>query len=526
MATHVFADFSGGFKGNLDLAKVPNNMFDARNMLVYKDGSLGPRPGLRAFALGRTVADAVYACDTQQNGFYTSKNKLVYLEKNPGVSTGTMRTADTSGAPSPTASFSTTKLPPLGWPAIIRHKTSGTNYIHIPGNVYSGDGGTYQYQNTGATDKMTDASVTGVPYGARMVRSEWQSMRIYYSNANDFYTWPATSYIDLVSPQADTSSLGGVVFIDEQKNHLTIVDSYGRWFILTGVPGVNDTLRLVATDLVQPPPYGISSFVTAGKDIYALSPVNDFPVRFDGVNLEQLTYLSMSPADPKESYAANYDFAHNAIKAFLGADSSSPFFARRSDGAMLGLNNGAWGLHTFGVSTSAAWCSDGRGLVYGFSTFMSGASPPQTAHVMDLSINRPAFTSDLNAQPGDLSNTPLNAWVTLAEFWSESSDPIRVSEVVVDFIRYNTGVNNNGFNVKVEALGRGGSGVGNGTQTQVWTDPGSNSTTAGVADRVRVPFGNQGAGAGWRVSVEAVVGVKLRQIIVNDTEDSSNRRPF
>ncbi len=50
----TFADFSGGEFGQLGPTGARPNMFTGSNVMVYKDGSVGPRPGVIQVAVVNT----------------------------------------------------------------------------------------------------------------------------------------------------------------------------------------------------------------------------------------------------------------------------------------------------------------------------------------------------------------------------------------------------------------------------------------------------------------------------------------
>jgi hypothetical protein len=150
----------------------------------------------------------------------------------------------------------------------------------------------------------------------------------------------------------------------------------------------------------------------------------------------------------------------------------------------------------------------------------------QAVVVADMILNRPAFVSDTHAQPGDLSDTPVEAYLVLPEKWTEDSDPIAVSEVVIDITHYDIGADvDPALTVHVDALARG-HGVASQRQTQEWAIPFGDSTADGVEYRIRLPFGNQSAGAGYRVRIDNIVGLKFREIVVHDSEDKRSNRAY
>ena len=627
MSTHTYADFSGGWYGTLDPAKSPDNMFDSRNMILYRDGAIGPRPGLRLFNLGRQVVEDVYAIDTRRNISIPSETVLLYIEGTgsevqsityggsgltsytltySGQTTASIAAAATAAqiqsalealsniavgdvhvqmisatvfyvyfdgalantnvaqmTSTPTGGTGTVTIatlraggagtaelygveddnsgtiptgypwtianqivkPAAGFPINMYHKTNFRTFIHVPG----ASGGLWRFQQgiIAALDTSSGTRV-GTTSGVRVLRDEDGTLNLFYSDPSDPTTWGALSFISIAEDPG-----ASIVNISELNNYVVIVTDYGGWFMLSGVPGVNDVLRQVYQELIYPSPYGMRAFVTTSEnELFALSPADNCPVMFNGTKLERLGYLSMTPTGGESaSYANAYDVTHKSVVAFLCGDTNSPaFILPDPKNLLLTKQNGAWGLHEFGVDVSEVWCGNGE-RIYGFTSV--GATAPvepgngQVAVVADFGLDRPAFTNDTFAQPGDLSDTPFEAYITLPEKWTETSDPVTVSEVVVDFVKYDTGIaGGNHFKVTVESLARAGAGVTDGSQVKEWNEAGATASTLGTPDRARLSFGNQSAGAGYRVTVSEIRGVKIREIVVHDSDDNRSLRPF
>lgn len=513
MISKVYADWSGGWYGLLDPAKTPANMFDARNMILYANGAIGPRPGLKAFNLGRTPGGKVTA-------FYhtlATDNALLYIDgthvwsvddDNTGtdvVDYGALDGVPSNDLPAPFVNidtdFTITSSETVG---------GGSKLYHV--HLHTASMGVIP---TGGTNTLSF-------YGVRLVKAGF--LQILYSNRLDPLTWSALGFID-IAPKG-----GEVVFVSEQRNHLTIVTRDGQWWVLTGVPGVNDTLRKINDTQISPAMLVPPAFIDVGDDlVYALSPVNNFPVFFDGANYKELPYLAMDPANPRASYASsgNIFTAYKSVKAIQGADNSSPaFILPNPTNQMLAKHHGAWVLHQFSVNVGNSWASDGRGRVFCFGPIQAGAGTP--AYVMDLRLERPAFASDTFAQPGDNSITPVNATITFPEEWSPDGELLRVDEVVLDIIRWNTGAAaNNHVDAVVTSMARG-SELADGTQTKSWDQPVSSSpaTQAGQRDRIKFAFGEQGDGSGWKLSLNNIRGITIRQVIVNYDKITGNSRVF
>lgn len=507
MPATAFNDFSGGEAGTFDLAKITPNMWKGSNLVVYRDGSLGPRPGLRAFNLGRAPVGPISAF-----GYIGSQvivgRELVYLD-----GTTLWSAADIGGNP---VSLGAVSAAPTGTPAPpcpIIDVGGGEGYISVPNG-----GRSYKILPASAAvqDLNTTGGVTITQYGIRLLRSDTTGKRFYYSDRDNAFAWPAANFIDLLL-KAD------IVYMAAQRTHLTICTNEGSWFVLTGIPGLDETLRRISGGHVEPAKISPACFVDLGDDeVYYLHPTGNHPARFDGVEVEEFPYLSMAPNEPTVSYADGDGrlLPWSQVKAFQATDNGSPAFVWRAQGtdpnlrnAMLLKHNGIWSRHQFGVPMSQEWASNGRGRIWGFDQ-----GPTDTGLVVyttNLKLDRPSFTSDLDAQPGDNSNIPVPAEATFREMWSDDGQPVRVTEVMVDFVRWNTGAPvTNRIQIEVAALGRND--APDAVSNEVWEQAGFSSTAAqgGTRDRLTRNFGSQGAGAGWRLRLHGLRGVAIRQVTV------------
>lgn len=498
MAVRVFADFSGGEAGAFDLGKVPANFWTGRNMILYRSGILGPRPGLKAHALGRVPVGPINGLGFIEAG----ARSLLYVD-------GTGVWVDNpDGAAA--LQIGTITAPSPRWPIRIYDVTNETGFMHVPNG---GRSFRLRPSNGVIEDMNTSGGVAGCIYGLRAVRSDSSNNRFYYSATNTAFSWPSANFTDI-------RIANRIVFMTEQRGHLTIVTADGTWWVLQGVPGVNDTLRRITGGRTVPAAMAPESFVDIGDDlVHYLSPINNYPGSFNGEEHTELSYLSMTPENPRASYASGTQTdAYNRAKAFQGADNSSPAFVIPAghagpNGRLLLKHNGVWGLHEFETPMSQFWSSNGRGRIFGFG---SGPDANTSLFTAQLRLDRPAFTSDTNARPGDNSNTPLDCHITFPETWSESGDEILVKEVMVDFVRWNTGVAEpNRIRADITALARGSEGEPL-TETREWTQAGSSSPAAqeGTKDRVRFGFGPQGSGAAWRLKLHGLRGVAIRQVAV------------
>ncbi|HEV2126464.1 MAG TPA: hypothetical protein VGW38_27210, partial [Chloroflexota bacterium] len=349
----------------------------------------------------------------------------------------------------------------------------------------------------------TAGGVAATVYGLRMARSETNTIRWFYSATNNAFSWPSGNFFDV-------SISNRIVFMGAQRNHLAFLTADGSWWVMTGVPGVNDTFRRISGGRLSPPWIAPNAATLLGDDnCYYLSPDNNYPVLFDGEKHQELNYLTMTPEDPRAGYGRAFTTAgvasYRAAVALQGSDNSSPLFVLpktptfNENGRLLMKHNGVWTKHKMETPVSYLWASNGRGRL--FAVKHSAANDVWTDRAVvetDLTLNRPSFTTDLRTSPGDESNTPLSAEVIFPEQWSSNGDELLATEVMIDFIRWGTGTaETNRIQAEVTALARG-SGGNSLVATRTWEQPSGESpaTQAGREDRVRLNFGDQGSGAG------------------------------
>ena len=500
MPATVYNDFSGGHAGTLDLAKVPPNFFHAKNMLVTRSGALCPRPGFRTQNLGRTIAGPVRGLG---HVGASSGRSLIYFDNDVIYYSDPDNAANRAG-------IGPIVFPNNEYPVYITDVTANVGFMSVSATTNAASKLYRLRPDANAIDLVNNAwgSTSFAIYGIRAVKNENQNIRrLWYSAADDATSntaWPSGNFIDV-------SISDRIVFLAAQRNSLVIATADGQWWTLTGVPGSSQSsLRRISGGKMAPAQVSPWAFVDLGDDnIYLLDPTNNYPGFFNGAKYDDLPYLSMS-TNPLASYAAGtLTNAVNGAAAIQAADNHSPAFILPSENRMLLSHNGVWTMHDIGVGVSNLWASNGRGRIWGFNAAKNAILTTQ------LRLDRPAFTSDLAAQPGDQSDTPVDAEVTVPEFWAEDGQPIRVSEVLIDFVRWNTGAPvDNRIQISVSALGRND--APDATTMVTWEQAGSNSaaTQAGTRDRLIRNFGDQGTGAGYRVRLHGLRGVAIRQVIV------------
>lgn len=153
------------------------------------------------------------------------------------------------------------------------------------------------------------------------------------------------------------------------------------------------------------------------------------------------------------------------------------------------------------------------GTVVGVDT-VTGAPSEANYYQMRLDLERPAFTTEYLANPGDDSSTPLNAWFYTKLTRDPQGREMRVTKVFVEIHKWNTGVADNEFTIDVRTFGRNG-GDAYTSATATWTESAAEVGIGfdGEADTVIKNFG-QNAGTGFQIGITGIVGIAVNRIVV------------
>lgn len=484
----VYDDFSGGDYGEIGGAKAPKGSFHAMNMFVTADGFLCPRPGWKNqtpsnMPTGKVLALAPTEVGTRSPMFVIGNT--VYTHDPAGTNLATS-----------IGTFDVT-------PTLAMHPKRGTTefYVAIPGDK------SYMIDPVAPAVSDLVGSPAGIEievYGERLIVALGTN-RIQFSAAADFNTWPAENFIDVGDGWAVTA-------MREQNNHLTLFKSRGK-HIMTGVPGVNPTLRRAERSL------GVihaGQMLTDQQDmIWYIPSFRENPASFDGASSRQIDYLrelnTVRDGDQTPPLV-------RGVAESMGDRSPSTVVITQGGGAniMLLFHNGIWTRHRTSVNISGMVRGGNTGDFYltdGGATGVAGK-----IYVNAFLFNRMGFTTDGLFQPGDDSTTPLDAYVTFPQFWAPDGTEIKVEEVIVDFEKFNTGsATNNHFDIQIDMIGRIPVGKGDASPvTYSWDEAGSGAgASIGNSKRDRKVQGVKSAYAsGYELSLKNVKGVKIKPITV------------
>lgn len=504
----IFEDWGFGDFGRMEPWKAPRNSWTGSNMVVYRTGEIGCRAGLRLI----TPSSALTAGIVWGVGHNLGNSRRFWYGQGNQIKT---------------LSIISNTLP----------LTLGGTLTGTPGQfeVDKFEGGDVTYILTRANgaytiDTGTVAAMTGSPsgraislHGDRMLigTASGGVAVIRYSDAANFNSWPAANSIVVGGSDLITAML-------EQRGATQILKNNAGFYSLTGVPGINETLRFQLRNL------GPSSNSAPGK---ASLRGNDLIAYVAGEENIPTLYNGVKPVQVDHIITANTGAVTLSVEGFKTGDPNGMLIVQGavpSEGtAQLAwlYNKGAWSKHTFGVTTiglqtyqSTTYLQDG--LTIGTArtgpvqvlTDGGSASAAPNFYTWLPDIDRPGTENNPFAisaeRAGDNSSAQVSGNFSSPVWFSDEGNEIVVRGVIVDFRKWNTGgSSSNHFDVSVEAVRPYGDGA-NISNVESWDESGGQASTVGTVDRVHMSFGAQGEGEGFRFHFTNCRGVAIRRVQV------------
>lgn len=490
--TITIDNFRGGEFGDLHPSTAPPNTFTGRNVVVYRDGLIGPRAGVKKLAPTLTANGSVI-----EFGIAKGTNGVVYSQ-----STNVHGFTFPNGA---VALLGTVAAAP----------SQGDGHMVRVGNdiLYYNLSGANTYQITPATPTVADmtgapAAIAVVQNGERVIligNTGGKYRRLRYSAKADPTSWPAANFIDI--PYPNTAQEGfSLTHIAEIRQRLVIANDGGEWWALTGVPGVNDVLR--RQQRADRTPANRHHAARIGEALYlVVVDGSDLPpVIFTGTTTEKDTLRHLGKWNNSNTVAR--------VAARPGVDH---FLALAANGRALASINGTWTFHQFAQPIAYPFIDSNADSQQLFIFCDGGgASAPPLFYAFDSDLNRPAKTSDTYASPGDDSTTPVDAEFTTAVQWAKDGDELNPRWITVNFAKWNTGSTaRNHFDLEVIMHHRHNqAGTRVATVPLTWDEMASATTSDATPDSARFNVGAQGPGQGFQIRVSNMRGVAVRNIIV------------
>ena len=264
LTTVVYDKWDKGEFGTMNPAQAPNGSWTGTNVVVYRDGMIGPRPGIKIIDQGvpDTLGPLVGLGFTPVGGagdtpiFFIIGTK-VWLFDPAGTSSLVEASAELASAP------------PDNTIGVVISKESVRS---IGSEVYFTVDNDKTYRLNGNTQVLTP--ITGSAQGTdietyrdRMMVAS--GLRVFYSAAADFSDWPVGNFFD-VGPS------WRIINMTEFRDSMIIFTASGAW-TLTGT-ATDGTLRRLSDTL---PPMD-KAVVKTNDDIVYVPASRAGPVSYNG----------------------------------------------------------------------------------------------------------------------------------------------------------------------------------------------------------------------------------------------------
>lgn len=491
---NTWAGGDWGTLGAFRAGQIADGFFKSENMIVYDDGSIGPRVGYTKLAhtsvptgQARMAAYAPVVADGVSGVIVFVVGNTAYWV--PAFAAGATRT--------------------IGTLAGTETEFCSADVVVSSGNVYflTATQGLYQW-NVNAETLTQVASFddeTRVYDLARYKERLYVGAlrRTYFSEAAAFATWDeAIDFFD-VGWQFANYRLATL------RNNLYFLRQGGGHYALSGVPESTAVLR--ETGSVLPPDLHSAVVDEYNDTAYWIPQERNAPVRFQGGVGDTRT---MERLDDWTTSSSGLRFGAYSF------EKESVLFLGSQDNAGLLWFNDVWTYHDFSdfdVQYPVRAGSDSFVLVD-----PGEAAEAPEFYLWDYDNMQPGVVGE-DYRPGDNSDTPVNAWLHLPEWYHPRAEEARVVGVEVDFTTWDTSTSATAhFDLVVEALRQTNVNTtptgGTVSQTYTFDEAVGSSATTGTERRIRFHTGDQGWGRGYQIRLTNIRNVSIRSVsaIVDD----------
>lgn len=468
-------DFSAGEAGRHGLTKPPGpGFFSGRNVLVYSNGLLGPRPGLKNLRVSNVPSGRTVALEAHTDQF----NGVTFFRSIYHTDTPTLRTYLfwlAQGVVSPGDIVA-----PAGASVQVDASTDAEAKVRPSMRVgslhYFADAGQLYRVSTTTSGAAPTLLFSGLSpraiasHGVRVYITQNADLR--YSAANDATSWPAANVITVGAASKD------IVGLYSSADGLYIVKEDEIW-VLTGQDPTSGRLVKLNDGWGVDAPWTMA--LDRSRRMLGIAGDGKSPIIFDGAQVAVVDHidavrspLRIIPADfltisPSTAGAAAAGSPHGTGGSTLLVDDKRAH-AGATDTILTLFDGRTWTQHTTTLDVHgliAPWIERERYLLPADGT--TNATAPAW-YGFDPFIQRPGFVNDAWSAPGDGSDTPVAANASLPEFWTPDGGEVRVRQVIVDFVKWDTGsATANQLDVAVETFGRRGTSA-EATETKTWTE--------------------------------------------------------
>ena len=500
MASQVirFDDWSGGEYGSLGGRKAPPGSWTGTNVMVYRNGSLGPRAGLRNTTPSGFPGGTIWGLVA--TGVPGADGLIVV-----GPSVYTFALGATGGA-----------MTFIG--NLLAGPTAPVGLVAVPGAVYLSSLGDRTYKVAGGV-----AALPGTAYGGRHLAIHGTRLvighltesggpvllrRMRWSDAAA-ETFAAANFVDAGDPWhiSGLHTMRDVLTIAKQNQWLVLTGSLAD---LGGTVGLDATIRRVSRH--DGPLRGGEAAVGASELCWFQGLFDRCPSLFTGSAASRLAHLDYTASVPNDGSDATPTHAVVALDR-AGSGEAGVAFVAQPDGRAALHHNGTWSFHTLGAGAGA------RGVASSGRVHLASSGAVWT---WDYGFDRPGDGSG-SASQGDGNSVPVPASVTVPEWWAPAGEVVQVRSVVLELDSYTTNsAATNHVDVLVDCLGPyQAEGVVTAV-TQAFDRPQGGGTGGSPH---RITFGVDGSrGGGFRIRLENIRGCAIRAVtVIADVESAWTR---
>jgi len=494
LTTVVYDKWDKGEFGTMNPSQAPNGSWTGNNVVVYKDGMIGPRPGMREITFSNAPSKngpmlGLGFSPVAQNG-----NTPIFfiLGDRPYTFKPAAKTPALVAAPT------TPTHPPADTDASRVLSKESCRLIGDELYFTVNDDAAYRLNcRTQTLTRITDSDPEGQGTDIELFRDRMfvanGGVRVFYSDAANFDTWPSGSFFDV----------GTAYTVIEMLTFRDALILFTRWgaYTFTGSSPADGTLRRTSETLA---PRDKASVVTNNEILY-IPASRSAPVTYNGSYGDERQLMHLEEWKSASLSAYGVQSYGNRDVLFLSSDSD-----------LLWRKNEAWSFHTMGGDVGpwiTRYFDDNVVLAY-----PGTASVDPKFYMLSMNIERPGFTNDQFAQPGDDSDTPLNAYFSIPTYLAPEGKELRVRSVTVDFIKYDTG-SSVAKNISVQTgtlYGQLEQGYSQSAPNPavLFNEDGSFATSDGLHQR-KVLRGTAGPfGGGYRVSLLHLRGGAIDRVVV------------